>query len=45
MLLLLGVLQNYFCFLAMEYLQEENDLGKPFAETLEAPFVGEDVVD
>ena len=43
-LLLLGVLQKYFCFLAVEYLQEENDLGKPFAGTLEAPFFGEDGV-
>ena len=43
---LLGELQNYFCFSAMEYLQEENDLEeKPFAEMLEAPFAGEDGVD
>ena len=41
-----GELQNYFCFSALEYLQEENDLEeKPCVETLEAPFVGEDNVD
>ena len=39
-------LQNYFCFPAVEYLQEENDLEeRPCAEKLEAPFVGEDNVD
>ena len=43
-LLLLGVLQNYSYFLAEGYLQEENDLGKPFARTLEAPFFREDGV-
>ena len=46
MLLLPGELQNYFCFLAVEYLQEENDLEeKPCAETLEDPFAREDDVD
>ena len=44
-LLLLGVLQNYFCFPAVEYFQEGNDLGEPFAGTLEAPFFWEDDVD
>ena len=46
MLHLLEELQNYFCFSAMEYLQEENDLEeRPCAEKLEAPFAGEDSVD
>ena len=41
-----GELQNYFCFSAVEYLQEENDLEeKPFAEILEAPFTAQDDVD
>ena len=39
-------LQIYFCFSAVEYLQEENDLEeKPCDEKLEAPFAGEDGVD
>ena len=41
-----GELQNYFFFLAVEYLQENNDLEeKPYAEMLEAPFNREDGVD
>lgn len=40
-----GELQNYFCFPAVEYLQEEKDLEEePCAETLEAPFTEEDGV-
>ena len=46
MLHLPGELQNYFCFLAMEYLQDEKDLEeKPCAEMLEVPFTEEDDVD
>ena len=41
-----GELQNCFCFPAVKYLQEERGLEeKPCAETLEAPFAGEDGVE
>ena len=46
MLHLPGELENYLCFSAVKYLQEEMDLEeKPCAEMLEAPFAGEDGVE
>ena len=41
-----GEIQNYFCFLVVDYLQEENDLQeKACADTLGAPFTEEDGID